>query len=308
MNEYNGCARASKMDRSYRFSILRLSPDDFRGERLNIGVAIFFENDLEVKFTKRLEKLKAMSFAIDVELLYSFAKNLRTIDAISRKNGLSSAEDRYKEISRIGPFSLSDIGEFSADSATAYAERVDKILSKVVDPEPALKYPIFKKTRLLSELKRTLKDERILARSNEGLESHRLVVGYQLDNGLVADLVLKNGAFHVIETVDASGGMEAIKKMVSGIALSALVLERARMKFGSEQTKARIVYSASSALETIAQPSLEAAENQGAELINWSSKDDQLKLLNLLTSVAVRLEKGSTNKTVVSGETKTLFH
>jgi hypothetical protein len=48
-------------------------------------------------------------------------------------------------------------------------------------------------------------------------------------------MVLQNGSFHVVETVDATGDESSFRKTITEIAMSALILERARMKFGEPQ-------------------------------------------------------------------------
>jgi hypothetical protein len=128
-----------------------------------------------------------------------------------------------------------------------------------------------------------------------------------LDDGLIADLVLRNGAMHVVETVEASGGEESIRKTVAEVGIAALVLERARMRFGEKETKGRLVYSASAALEHIARPSLEAAEHQGAQLINWDSADDRAKFIQSLTILATPIPSKRKKTRVVSGAGSKLF-
>ncbi|TPG18514.1 hypothetical protein EAH87_10400 [Sphingomonas koreensis] len=91
---------------------------------------------------------------------------------------------------------------------------------------------------------------------------------------------------HVIETVDAQGTDVSVRKLVADVAVSALVLEQARITFGEEQTNAKLVYSATSFNEGLAKPSLLAAEHQGAELINWSSLDDRTKLITEMAQLA----------------------
>jgi len=142
-------------------------------------------------------------------------------------------------------------------------------------------------------LKKALRTERILAKKGEGLEAHRVVPNHRIAEGLTADLLLKNGAFHVVEAVDASIDETPLRRMISDVAVSALVLERARMTFGQQQTYTQLVYRASSAAEAIIAPSLQAAEHQGARLLNWDSSDDQRKLLAYLSSFAEPLSKGT---------------
>jgi hypothetical protein len=141
----------------------------------------------------------------------------------------------------------------------------------------------------------------VLAQKDEDLSSHRIIQSFELDDGLVADLVLRNGAMHVVETVEASGGEESIRKAVAEVGVAALVLERARMKFGEKETKGRLVYSASPALERVARPSLEAAEHQGAQLVNWDSADDRAKFIHSLSMLATPVPSKRKKTKVVSG-------
>ena len=276
---------------SYNFAIIRFAPDDVRGERLNIG-AIILENDrIDVRTTRRLERVKALSEALDFESLAELIDNIVDLDAQNRADGIVDYQERLSKLARIGPLSVSHAGTFVAESQSAYEARIASILKMLVEPEQAPKRLRKKKSPLFSQIKRMFQNERVLARPAEGLESHRIVPYYELDDGLVADLVLRNGAYHIIETVDASGDEHSRRKAVVDVALSALVLERARMKFGEQSTRARLFYTASAALEHIAQPSLEAAEHQGAELINWASADDRNRFVHSLASLATPIQK-----------------
>ena len=250
------------------------------------------ENDrIDVRTTRRLERVKALSEALDFESLAELIDNIVDLDAQNRADGIVDYQERLSKLARIGPLSVSHAGTFVAESQSAYEARIASILKMLVEPEQAPKRLRKKKSPLFSQIKRMFQNERVLARPAEGLESHRIVPYYELDDGLVADLVLRNGAYHIIETVDASGDEHSRRKAVVDVALSALVLERARMKFGEQSTRARLVYTASAALEHIAQPSLEAAEHQGAELINWASADDRNRFVHSLASLATPIQK-----------------
>jgi hypothetical protein len=231
---------------------------------------------------------------VDIGSLTELLANISDIDKQNRAiDGATASQERLKMIARIGPLSISHAGTFVAENSGAYEARIASILKLLVEPEPAPKRVRKKRSPLFSQVRRMFQDERVLARPKEGLDSHRIVPHYELDEGLVADLVLRNGAYHIIETVDASGDEHSLRKAVVDIAIAALVLERARMKFGEIATHARLVYNASANLEHIAQPSLEAAEHQGAELINWASADDRNRFVHSLASLATPIEKKS---------------
>jgi hypothetical protein len=131
----------------------------------------------------------------------------------------------------------------------------------------------------------------VLAQRDEDLSAHRVVSNVELGTGLVADFVLKNGAMHVIETVDACSESATGIRAVKDVALSALTIEQARISYGEEQTVGRLIYSASSQAESLLTSALQAAEHQKIELINWASGDDRRRLLTTIASLADPLPK-----------------
>jgi hypothetical protein len=295
------------MARSYKFAIVRFSPNEVRGERINIAALIFADKGIDLRVTRRIDRVKAISNAVENESLLQLLENLKLLDKESLSAGLNDTSARLEQLQRLGPFSFSKLGSFVAASENAYATQVDNLLRLLVEPEPAQQKIRIKKTRLFSEVKGIFRRERVLAQGDEGLESHRIVPTYQLDDGLVADLVLRNSYYHVIETVDASGDEHAFRKAITEIAISALVLERARMRFGDSETKAKLLYSASAILEKAAQPSLDAAQHQGAELVNWASANDRARFIKDLSSLATPIEQ-KRKKRFVSPGGGGLFH
>ena len=198
----------------------------------------------DIRLTRRLERVRAFSAAIDISELRNLLESMRGMDEHLRDLGVEDVKERLRHLSQIGPISLSTLGNFTAHQG-AYELRVTSIMRTMVEPEPAPTRVREKRSRLLTQLKKQFRDERVLAQRGEDLTSHRIVPSVELDEGLVADLVLRNGAMHVVETVDASGEHESPRKALGDIGISALVLERARMKFGSQETKTRLVYDAS---------------------------------------------------------------
>ncbi len=274
----------------FKFAIVRLSPDDSRDERINIGVAVFDDAGLDVRIAQRLEKVRAISTAVDPEAIRALADNLRILDQRAALEGGFEIDERARAISRLGPLTLSPLGTFAAENPDAYEARVASLMRTLIEPEVAPQKIREKRSRLLTQVKQQFRRDRVLAKKDEDLSSHRIVSGFVLEQGLIADLVLQNGAMHVVETVDASGDQDSLRRAIGEIGVAALVLERARMKFGEENTKARLVYNTSASLEAVARPSLEAAEHQGAILTNWASADDQRRFVLSLSSLATPIE------------------
>lgn len=287
------------MEHIYEFSILRLSSTDARDERLNIGVIILDNGKLDVRLTKRLEKMRAMSGALTGKHANDFASSLLELDRKCTEAGISDIKKRLSLIIGSGPFSLSNFGTFTAENRSLYESRIAGILSELVEPERVPFKPTIKKTRLLKEVKDEFRRLKVLAKQDETIDSHRIVQKYEIAEGLTADLALKNGVMHILETVDATGEEQTIKNVVSQIGVSALVLERAKMNFGKD-TARRLVYMASASMERIAWPSIEAAHHQGVIITNWASAEDRQKLVNGLSSLASPRASKDKKRTIVT--------
>lgn len=286
------------MARYSKYAIARFKAHPIRGEQLNIGLVVFAENSLDVRIGRRLEKLRAISGAVDPLQVRDNLLSLPEIDAILREQGIVSAEARCEALNSLGFADLSEPAEIDCSTTAVYESMIEKIMFGVIEPEQARVKFTPKRTRLLSVVKDALRRERILARKGDDLSDHRVVPNVSLAEGLIADLVLKNGAMHVFETIDASVPEFTARKIVTDIALSALVLEQARISFGELGTKANLIYDASAEMERVAMPSLLAAEHQGANLINWQSADDQMQFLTHLSSLAIPFESKRASKSM----------
>ena len=278
------------MVQSFKFAIVRLAPEGVREEQINVGLAVFSGDDIDIRLPRRLDKVRVISASLDQNAIRELTNALLTRDLDLRQAGISDAEARARAIGRVGPLTLSRAGTFTSSDQREYEARVESIFQSIIDPEPAPKSARRKTSRVLSQLKRALREERVLARSGEDFFSHRVVSNVILGDGLVADLVLKNGRMHVFETVDISANSVSPRKAVSDIAVSALVLEQARIKYGERETKGKLIYEASTLVERAAKTCLDAAAHQGAELINWASTNDKIKLISSITSLATPIE------------------
>lgn len=296
------------MSRSYKYAIAQFADDSARNERLNIGLVIFDADTLDVKVSRSIDKIRAMSFAVNVDLIRESIERLRELDSYFVAAGADSAEARIDNLREVAAVSLSQLGTFYADSNDAYQRIVQSLFDKLVEPEPSL-LPTTRRrpSKLLTSVKIAFATERVLARKGEDLSAHRIISNYKLAEGLPADLILKNGAMHVVQTVDGVENEGAIRKFVSNVAVSALIFEQARMTFGDANTIPRLVYQASSVLEASMKPSLDAAQHQGARLINWESRDDRTRFIIELSSLAEPLADGASKSINVHASVQPKF-
>jgi hypothetical protein len=285
------------MARCYNYTVAQLSSDAVRNERLNVAILIFEDDRLSVKLPKSLDKVRAVSGALNTDTLRDSLTNLANIDDYARQQGASTPAERLLVIQELTSLGLSPLGEFTAPSADIFDRTVRNLITQMIEPEPApARLHRTRPTKLLTDVKTAFRNERVLAQKGEDIDAHRIVTNYKVAEGLPADLILKNGAMHVIQTADASSDESSAKRVISSIAISALVFEQARMGFGDSNTKARLIYKANSMMESLITPSLDAAEHQGAKLINWDSRDDRVKFIVELTSLASPLEISRKNQ------------
>jgi len=274
------------MDRCFKYAIAQLEANPARGERLNVGLVVFHDQEVKVFNGHNLDKIRSITGALDITVLHQALVNIPRLDEILRQSGAESPEQRCKALQNLSALRFSPLGKFAAEDESAYQMVVSRLIMRLVDPEPALKRNASRsRTRLLASIKSAFKAEKILALKGEGLDSHRVLVGEELAEGLTADLILKNGSMHIMQTVDASH-TERAKAAIKDIGLSSLVFEHARMQFGSEVANPRLIYSASSQMEKLISAALVTAEHQGARLINWDSRDDRTRFIVDISSLA----------------------
>lgn len=297
------------MSHSYKYAIAQFADGSVRNERLNIGLVIFGAHTLDVKVSRSIDKIRAMSLAVNVDLIRESTERLRELDRYFIAAGANDAETRIENLREVAAVSLSSLGTFYADSDDAYQRVVQSLFDKLVEPEPSLAHTTRRRSsKLLTSVKSAFATERVLARKGEDLSAHRIISNYKLAEGLPADLILKNGAMHVVQTVDGVESEGAIKKFVSSVAVSALIFEQARMTFGHANMIPRLVYQASSQLESSMKPSLDAAQHQGARLINWESRDDRTRFIVELSSLAEPLAEGTSKTINVHASVQTKFN
>ncbi|WP_374387501.1 hypothetical protein [Sandaracinobacter sp.] len=268
--------------------------DTLRNERLNVGLAVFGLDELIIHIGRRLDKVRAVSAAVDIDRLRSSVESLPEIDSYAREEGHETASARADRICQLTPFAFTAFGSFEAINQSEYEYRISQIMQSLVEPEASRgQRNKGKSSKVLTDLKKTLRMKGVLALKDEGLESHRVVPNMKLAEGLLADLVLKNGAMHIIETVDAINPETSLRKVVTDIAMSNFLFEQAKILFDGAETKPKLVYQAASHLESLASDALSLAERNGAELVNWHSMSDRIKLVSYISALATPVERAA---------------
>jgi Protein of unknown function (DUF3037) len=128
----------SKMAHCYSFAIVRLGTNDAREERLNVGLAVFNGEKLDVRVGRRIDKVRALSAGVEMNTVRELISSLSKIDETLLLEKPLDIATRHAELRQFGPISLSSLGSFTAETGTDYESRVASILKAMVDVDPHL--------------------------------------------------------------------------------------------------------------------------------------------------------------------------
>ena len=171
------------MARWYSFAIARFAAHPARDERLNVGVIVFEESGLDIFPAKNLEKVRAITSALESTDLRESLLHLSDLDASVRCEG-EGIDDRHATLAALSAFDLSPLGRFEAHSDAAYEMAISSLLSRFVEPEPAPFRKTARRSKLLSSLKSALKDEGVLARRGERFICSSRCISLAVSRGL----------------------------------------------------------------------------------------------------------------------------
>jgi hypothetical protein len=216
------------MAHTFNYAIIKAIPDQRRGERVNVGIVVFHPDYIDLRFSD-LAKLRALQggnwdqYAADAcnRIAGSFNSNEKPQAFLQR---ISLVETVLR---------FSDVAWFSIENVNQYeGELADILATLVTRPRPAQRV---KTTRINTEIARTFRTAGVLAAPGEGIDAHRVVQNYSVSQAddLTADFAVKNGAWHVVATLDlrranVGKGQAAIK---------AITLDRADQAFSGTVRK-----------------------------------------------------------------------
>ncbi|MEY8768989.1 DUF3037 domain-containing protein [Erwinia sp. ACCC 02193] len=250
--------------KTYKYSLIRVTPNLEKGETINVGLIVYLDNDIDVRMLHSVSKLRAIDKSLDLNYLEELTGNLFK---------LSSTINDYKILPKLfrGSLSLSDFGMFTVDDAQGYEAKMNELMNRLVNPHRKTYKRINKK--IFFDIKEKFSRQGILGKFNEDILDHKVVANYPIstDEGLVADFLLKNGKYHLTETIDFRS--ENIKKQMGEAALSALTISKACEIY--QNIDSFVIYAAeTTSQENSAKHQLNLLEKHTDKLINAFSHED----------------------------------
>lgn len=229
------------MSNWYDYTVLRLVPDASRGERINIGIAVYRpDSTVDLHITPHLNKVRALGGAIDLNYLRqlpaSTAPMLNKLqDRALQKHFLENFLGMVKADSALGGFAASSVSEYSA--------RIKLVLDSLVTPMAAPS-GARSRSKLHFQLKSWFDGAKLLGSQAEDVYRHKIVTRYPISatDQLYAEFAMKNGVFHVIETLDFRGvkNPRPASKFKEAT-MKAIVMDQASDTLGSDTRKYAVV-------------------------------------------------------------------
>lgn len=226
------------MAHCFKYSVLRVIPDARRGECVNVGLVVFLDERVDVRVLPSLAKVSALNGAVDLDQLRSLPST------IYEWIPTGDSEYRHTMLKDMGVVSVTEMGEFETDgSPHSYETAVKRLMKTLVQPIPAEFRAVSPGTRLVTTLKTKFRANRILGSHVNDIAKHLVVPNYPIDEdeGLFADFVVKNGAYHITETADLRAASASNIDRVRIASFAAIKLHRAKETFG-KSTKRYVVY------------------------------------------------------------------
>ena len=251
------------------YSILKLCPDIFRGEVINIGIIAEWSNELRYIIVKDKRKVQLLSSNFSVFDIESYLFSANTIYRIYKNINV------LNELMPNSQISMEDSGYFilEYDDEELFKDKLNELYLKWVE-FPKKKNP---KTTHDKKLSQTIRDffsnQGLLSSNPEDLYSHKIISNYPLseDKGLKADLLLKNGEYHLTEIINFSKKNDFTLNLQRA-ALKTVTIEEAKTVL-SPSLKAFLIYDLSAEYERKFTPHLNLLREKAA-LVNHRSTQD----------------------------------
>lgn len=254
------------MTDTFECSVIRVEPDNRRGERVNVGIVVFKSGTLDVRVidTRKASLIASQNWNAHIQV---FASNLDRL--------FESEQEAAQLVSLVGSMdrqiNLTKLGWFKARSPDDYEVQVRDIVETLVSRPKIMKRA--KESSIATEIAASFRSAEILSVHGEPLESGKVIRNFVVDHeaGLNADFALKNGALHLATTLNLTSSNPHIGSSAS----KAITMDKA--KKASDRTKAYCVYAVAPSRKVEVSEHISLIGDYSDDIFNWHDDDDQRK-------------------------------
>ncbi len=219
----------------YKYSIIRITPNPVRAESINVGFVVTSPDGVpDVRVLDSFTKIKAVTNDYSMDQLDALKTQLEKM--LTNCLTLEQAVSFFQ-----GSITLSSIGTFSALDYAEYENNINDINRLYITPIKAGKKSPVSQKRIITELKNEFERFGIMGKNVNEIHNHKVVQGYPLaeDEGLYAELLLKNGRYHLTETLDFRSSNS--KQKMGDTAVKAITMNAAKTVW-HDQVNTFLVY------------------------------------------------------------------
>jgi hypothetical protein len=260
------------MERSYKYAVIRAEPDPIRGERVNVGLAVFGDRGVQIQSldASKLSALTSISWtgaldAYERALKVAFDRSKTADAARSGVNGM------FKSLN------LSDLGTFIANDSIEYESEIQRITRELIARPRARRER--SSTSIAAEVLRDFKAKNILAAADEGIESGRVVKNFSVDpvEGLTADFAIQNGHLNLAVTLD----LRLQRPQLGQAALKAVTIDKAKKLRSDGEVQGYALYAAVSDRVPELREHIEMLGDYSDGVFNWLDSGQRSKFQRL---------------------------
>lgn len=264
------------------YAILRLTPDEARGETVNVGVVVFLPDRLDVRVQPSSQKIRALNPNAPVDALYALPDILNNLFGKGSDDVL-----RHHQLQHFPLVTVSPLGRFVAD-ASSYEERVQSLLERFVKTPARTRQPE-RINRLEQEMRTAFSASKILGVGIDDIDRHRVVPNFPISAAeeLYADFALRNGAWHITAVVDFRVGRSSLRGPKKGqAAIKAVTLDNAVRRFGTDRCVPLTVYTANDVDRQIIEPQLAMLADYSERLFDFAIPEDRAAYMEHMSTAA----------------------
>lgn len=268
-----------------KYSLIQFTPDRKRNETINIGLVAFMPDAIVVNLCESIRKIRAVDGAISGNDLKNIESMLHKIFSRSVPVSLE-IESKFEFLKLLLPdsYQLSPLGFFSAATRDEANLKVSLLMNElVIPPRPVITRE--RGARIITNLRSIFRQHDLFSDSVDDIFNHRIVEKFPISekSSLRADFALKNGVYHITETIDLGARDASVKFKEAG--LKSFVMAKAKLELGKE-TKCYAVYSASAADEKDKSEAIDLLSEGSDFIFNLRSQKDKVDYIQRMEEAA----------------------
>lgn len=268
------------MDRCFKYCVLRLMPDPVRGEVVNIGLIIFTDGGIDLRIGKNLAKAQALVPHLSIDGLDELKEELGDIA------GLLNPEEALPLLKSYGPFTVSELGYFTAND-DKYEAKIEQIMRWLVSP-PAKPSAREGRSRLATEIRSELKRHKLLGNSIEEMHKNKVVAGYELpgEDDLAVDFAIKNGLYRFTQVIDYRTTPKSVHSKIKEVSIKAIAIHQAprALDVKKDDVKGYALVWVPPEFADVAHPHLKVLHDFTDEILHYDNPRDRNRYWEMISA------------------------